>query len=124
MSGSINKKEIIVDTNVLVYSVKQGIDIKFEIGKIPEISEIIILECVKNELFGLSRKNMYALLALKESRMLRNELSDGSGDNCIMRYAIEKKCAILTNDRKLILEAKKNDIAVFTISDGRKIKYA
>lgn len=124
MSESISNNEILVDTNALIYSVKNGINLKYEAGRISGISELTILECVKNELYGLSKKNMYALLALKEIDSHKTTPSEGSGDDCLIKYAFTKKCAIITNDRELIKIAKKNNLTVFTISEGRKLRYA
>ncbi len=124
MSELISNNEIVVDTNALIYSIKNGINLKYEAGRISGISELTILDCVKNELYGLSRKNMYALLALKEVDSNKTTPSEGSGDDCLIKYASARNCAIITNDRELIKIAKKNNLTVFTISEGRKLRYA
>ncbi|MHB1492491.1 MAG: type II toxin-antitoxin system VapC family toxin [Thermoplasmataceae archaeon] len=124
MSESTNNKEIVVDTNALIYSIKHGVNLKYEAGKISESTQITILECVKSELTGLSRRNMYALLALKEIEPLKAVPSEGEGDECVLKYALRKQCPIITNDRGLIAIAKEKNLTVLTISGGRKLRYA
>jgi hypothetical protein len=124
LSESTSDKEIVVDTNALIYSIKHSVNLKYEAGKISGITQITILECVKSELVGLSKRNMYALLALKEIEPLKAIPSEGGGDECVLKYALRKQCAIITNDRGLIAIAKEKNLTVFTISGGRKLRYA
>ncbi|KQB33935.1 MULTISPECIES: PIN domain-containing protein [Acidiplasma] len=116
------KETLITDTNSLIYSIKNRLDIRNAILNLPVAFEILIPECVIDELKGLSRTYWYAGAALKYSEYFNVIRSSGRGDDCILKTAEALNCYVLTNDRGLIQRLRSKNIRVLIFSQGKTIK--
>ncbi|MCS3922367.1 rRNA-processing protein FCF1 [Methanococcus voltae PS] len=106
----LKKYSILLDTNFLIYSFKQGINITYELERvIPVNGEIIILKCVIDELNKLKKelkgKEKLAInLALKlVSRYKIVDYYEGKyADEMIVNYIKNhENCIVGTNDKIL-----------------------
>ncbi len=96
-----NFMKILLDTNFLMLPPQFGIDIYKELSG----HEIATLKNCMDELEKLSRANKKAALALQlagnhDIEILKAE--KGHADKAILEYAKAHKCAVGTNDAKLI----------------------
>ncbi len=114
---------VVPDTNSLIYAIKQRIDVRNLVESIGISGSIIILGCVREELFGLKESNRDALAALKFSERFEQSVSEGSGDDCIYSYAVASGAIVLTNDRNLILRLKSAGLRVLSVTGGRRIHF-
>ncbi|MGP6207148.1 PIN domain-containing protein [Cuniculiplasma sp. SKW3] len=114
---------VIPDTNILIYSVKQRIDLKWELGKKLGRFRMILLSCVRKELEGLSRSINEASIALTIYGNTEVVMADGTGDECLERECARLRGIMVTNDRNLAERAKKNGISVLNIRDGRSLEW-
>ena len=112
---------IIVDTNSLIYAIRNRVDIRAQLLEFPEISKILIPQCVLNELVGLSTRLPEASGALKMASKFEVVDSQGSGDDCILNIALTSGAAILTNDRELTERARSKGIRTFSIRGKSRI---
>ncbi len=96
--------DIFVDTNSLIYAIRNRVDIRAQLLEFPEIRKILIPQCVLDELVGLSTHLPEASGALKMASKFQIVESEGSGDDCILNIALAYGAAILTNDRELTAE--------------------
>ncbi|MEM0157025.1 MAG: hypothetical protein QXN26_03040 [Thermoplasmataceae archaeon] len=112
---------IIIDTNSLIYAIRNRVDIRSQLLSFPEISSIMIPQCVLNELSGLSSRIPEASGALKMAANFEHVDSEGSGDECVLNAAIARKAAILTNDRELRDRARAKGIRTFSIRGKNRI---
>jgi len=105
---------VVPDTNFLIYSVKHGINIDYELDRLFNIYKVIILKCVREELEKLRErlkgKDRYSvLLLLSLIRTYEEERENIPGkytDEIILNYALkcreeEKKVVVCTNDKEL-----------------------
>ncbi len=114
-------QKLLLDTNSLMYSIKNKIDIRTALLSIPMTFKIIVPKCVIDELVGLSKTFWYASAALEYSKNFDIIESNGIGDDCILNMAISMKCFVLTNDRGLINRLRSKNIRILMISQGKSI---
>ncbi len=114
-------QKLLLDTNSLMYSIKNKMDIRMALLSIPLTFEILIPKCVIDELAGLSKTYWYARAALEYGKNFNIIESYGTGDNCILNMAIKLKCFVLTNDRGLINRLRSKNIKILMISNGKSI---
>ncbi len=112
---------IIVDTNVLIYSIKNRIDIEEILLRKFRIKSIIVPDCVLRELEGLSSSVPFASGALKLAGRFDRTPSEGTGDTCILKLAIDKGFPVLTNDLGFLSILKKNGVGCLTVKNNRDI---
>ncbi len=112
-------ENLILDTNALIYAIKNKIDIKIEITKLVQTFKIFIPECVIDELNGLSKGNWYAKAALKYADNFNIIPSYGKADNCIHLMAKKLNAYVMTNDRGLIKILKNDNIKIIIISNKK-----
>lgn len=112
-----HRKEIavIVDTNTLIYSIKNKIDLKEKILDATQANRILVPECVLRELQGLSKSNYYAKAALLLADRFEKIESEGTGDECIIHCAEKIGGVVLTNDRELSSRIKEKGLRVLAI---------
>ena len=116
-------EKVLLDTNSLIYAIRNRIDIEFELkGVTPQILPAVP-ECVIAELRGLSTTKWYAKAALQYSKKFDLVHSEGEGDFCIMMTAIHMNAAVLTNDRQFLKKLKNRGIRCMTLSGGHKIQF-
>jgi rRNA-processing protein FCF1 len=113
--------DIFVDTNSLIYAIRNRVDIRAQLLEFPEIRKILIPQCVLDELVGLSTHLPEASGALKMASKFQIVESEGSGDDCILNIALAYGAAILTNDRELTERARSNGIRTFSIRGKSRI---
>ena len=125
VTGRSNKRMssgvIFVDTNSLIYAIRNRVDIRAQLLEFPEIRKILIPKCVLDELVGLSTRLPEASGALKMASKFEIVESEGSGDDCILNIALAYEAAILTNDRELTERARSNGIRTFSIRGKSRI---
>lgn len=112
---------IIIDTNSLIYALKNKVDIRSQLLLFPEISVLYVTDCTIAELQGLSSRVPFASGALKLALTFPQLHGSGRGDDCILDAASASGSAILTNDRLLLDRARSAGIRTYSIHGGRKI---
>ncbi len=116
-------RTVVPDTNTLIYSVKQHIDLEWEISRVIGSHRTILLKCVKNELEGLSLKIKEASMAIKIFSSLEVKESYGSGDECLEKTCLENDFVLITNDRMLAKKVIEKGGKVLNLRDGRNLKW-
>ncbi len=116
-------ENLILDTNALIYAIKNKIDIKIEITKLVQTFKILIPECVIYELNGLSKSNFYAKAALKYANNFNIIKSEGKGDECVHLMAKKLNAYVMTNDRGLIKILKNDEIKVIIIDNKKSFHF-
>ncbi len=111
----------LADTNILIYSVQNNIDIVSE-AKGNGFS-LVTSSCVMEELKKLSFKNIHARISLNVFSSLETVEGSGTGDDCILNLCRDKGFALISNDRVLSRRAMELGIKVMNIEDGRKITW-
>lgn len=116
----MESKTIIIDSNAAIYTIKFRIDI---LGQLTSLGfrKVVVPDCVIRELEGLTGDIAEAKAALSIISDLERIPSTDPCDFSIIRAAKENKFSILTNDREVITEAKKNNVKAFTIKRKRII---
>lgn len=114
---------VVLDTNSLIYSIKNRVDIENQLLAFPGINKIVVPMCVVAELTGLSNENNFARGALRLSARFEVIDSEGSGDECILETAKRHNAIVLTNDRNLISRLKKEKIRVISIRGSRRLDF-
>jgi len=114
--------KIILDTNILIYAIKQKIDLVSQIkGRHGQSAEIIVPNLVKEELENLKtsakkgadkRAANLALQIIEFSNLKEIELC-GNTDNEIVKWAKQNKAVVATSDRELKQKLKRKGIPVF-----------
>jgi len=105
---------VVPDTNFLIYSIKHGINIDYELDRLFNRYKIVILKCVREELEklrerlrGKERYSVSLLLSLIRRYEEENENVPGRyTDEIILNYALKcmeegKKVVVCTNDKEL-----------------------
>ncbi len=114
---------ILLDTNALIYSIKNKIDLEGEIMYLTPRMKPVVPKCVAAELRGLGTTKWYAKAALRYSERFEHVDSDGEGDFCIMMTAMSMNAAVLTNDRRFLKVLKSKGIRCVTIADRHHIQF-
>lgn len=104
---------IILDTNALIYSVRQRIDLKRFLDE-----EIAVPSSAIKELEKLSKTNVDAGLALKLAERFRILDVDSTGDMGIIEAATKYGGNVVTNDRNLTSDLKRKNIRVTSVTRG------
>ncbi len=111
----------LADTNILIYSVRQKIDL---IGEVKSLSfNLVTSTCVMEELSKLSHRNAYAKIAKDVYSEIEVVHGEGLGDDCILDACSKNNLVLISNDRILCDRAMKKGIAVLNIEDGRKLTW-
>ena len=105
---------IVVDSNALIYSVRYKTDIGKQLSSIG-FSRIIVPDCVINELHGLSTRINEARAAVAIADRFEKAAVTGACDTAIIGLAQSMKCALLTNDREMIMTAKEKLLKVYSL---------
>lgn len=121
-SGMASK--VILDTNSLIYSLKQKADLRNLLFEIPEIAGIVVPKCVLRELEHMSSDVMYARGALTLASKFPMVEGEGPADDCILDLAVKNKYFILTNDRGLLDRAKKAGVRTLSFKRSRLIEFS
>ncbi|AAT43555.1 type II toxin-antitoxin system VapC family toxin [Picrophilus oshimae] len=116
-------ENLIIDTNALIYSIKNKIDIREKLLYLPYTFNIYVPECVISELRGLSRSHWYAKAALQLGLKFNLLRSQGRGDDCILEMAMKINAFVLTNDRGLISRLRDHGIKILIISGEKRIHF-
>ncbi len=116
-------ENLIIDTNALIYSIKNKIDITEKLLYLPYTFNVYVPECVVSELKGLSKTHWYAKAALQIAFKFDILKSHGKGDDCILEMAKEINAFVLTNDRGLISRLKNCNIKILIISGEKRIHF-
>jgi len=122
--------KIILDTNVLIYSSRKGIDIKKAVKNLdipkPEIlvPTVVVkeLESIKNSAKKRSDKDA-TKLALKIIERLKFKVKDigkGHADQVIGSWAQKNKAVVVTNDAEFSLRLKELGVTIYSL---RQRKY-
>lgn len=116
-------ERVILDTNSLIYAIKNKIDIEYELkGIIPPVLPAIP-ECVIVELQGLGTSRWYARAALEYSKRFEYVHSSGEGDFCVMMTAIHMNASVLTNDRQFLKKLKSRGVRCMTLTGSHRIQF-
>lgn len=113
--------KVLLDTNFLMLPAQRRVDIYRELkGKL-----VTLKSCVREleELAeGRGRAAIQARVALELAKgKVRIVDAKGSADKVILSYAAGKKCAVATNDRKLIKSLKRHGVKIIRLRQGKFI---
>ena len=120
-SGSGSK--VLLDTNSLIYSLKQRVNLRDILLQIPEVSGISIPRCVIQELEKMADSVNYARGALELAKTFQTVEGTGPADDCILEIASREGYIILTNDRELAGRAKKSGIRILSFRQSKRIDF-
>ena len=81
MKNDDSAKKVVLDTNSLVYAVKTHVDLRDQVTYLVGKCEIIVPQCVIDELRGLSSGNVNARTALGIVKRFITIESEGKGDD-------------------------------------------
>ena len=116
-----SSKIALADTNILIYSVIQKIDL---IGEVKSLGfNLVTSKCVMEELAKLSDRNMSARIAMNVYSDVEVIGGNGVGDDCILDACARNKLILISNDRMLCERAMKKGISVLNMEDGRKLTW-
>lgn len=121
-SGVASK--VILDTNSLIYSLKQKADIRDLLFKLTEVSGVVVPRCVLHELESMSGEVMFARGALALASRFPPIEGDGPADDCILELAMENRYFILTNDRELLRRARKEGVRTLSFRGRKRIEFS
>ena len=114
--------KVLLDTNFLLMPNQFGVDIYAYL----KFYEIFTLSSCVSELKQLSRKKnkdaLAAKIALKlieQNKVEIMSLEEKNTDKAILDYAVEKKCAVGTNDKELIKALKKQSIKIIRLRQSK-----
>jgi len=121
--------KILVDTNVLVYSAKNGFDLFSELKNFGA-TNILIPKKVVEELDQLSknaskgsdkRAAKLAMQIINYSEIKLIEIDSGHTDDAIISYSKKNNNIVLTNDSDLKKRLTAENIKVLTLSNNKKL---
>ncbi len=121
-SGLASK--VLIDTNSLIYSIENRVNLKDLLQEVPEVNGILVPECVHRELQAMSGNRKYARGALELSEKFDRIPGEGYADDCIIEIAVRGHYFILSNDRALQKRAKEAGIRTLVLRGNRKVEFA
>ena len=119
--------KIVFDTNFLMLPAQLGVNI-FKLVKDEYLNpEIIILDCVLEELKNIAKSNKEAKLALSILESNKHSfVNNGSNkrliDNKILDYCISNSCLLATQDKVLKEKALKKRVRVLILTQKSFLK--
>lgn len=95
--------DIILDTNILMSIFQVKINLESELDRLLGKYRIVVPSSVRLELENLSKKHRIAKTALKFSERYKVINVDKTGDEALIKIALERKKSVIiaTNDREL-----------------------
>lgn len=117
---SIRATKVILDTNSLLLPFQKNVNIEAELFEILGNYEIIVLSSVIDELKNLAKGNWHAKTALELAKRYKILDVEEKGDFAIIFAAKNINAVVVTNDKKLRRELRKNGICVIT-SRGHRL---
>lgn len=115
--------KVLIDTNSLIYSIENRIDLKSLLQGMPEIRGILVPECVHRELQAMAGKRKFASGALELSEKFDRIPGEGYADDCLIEIAGREGYFLLTNDRVLISRARNSGIRALAIKGNRRVEF-
>ena len=121
--------KILVDTNVLIYSAKNGFDLFSELKQFGA-SDILIPKKVVEELEQVSKTASkgsdkkaakLAIQIINYSGLKLIELDSGHTDDAIISYSKLNNNLVLTNDSELKKRLTAENIKILTLSNNKKL---
>jgi len=107
---------IILDTNALIYSVKQRVNLENFLDE-----EIAVPTSALRELKSLSRADSDARLALKVAERYKVLEVSSQGDEGVIEAAVKYNGKVVTNDRALQQQLKEKGIRVTSVT-GKMVR--
>ena len=123
MKNDDSAKKVVLDTNSLIYAVKSHVDLWDEITYLVGKCEIIVPQCVIDELRGLSSGNVNARTAIGIVQRFISVKSEGKGDVCVFNTAVELGAYVVTNDRNLAMKLHGKSIRCLMFTSKKKLAY-
>ncbi len=112
-------KVILPDTNIILWTFKNGPDFREEIGRIAPDYSIMIPTCIIDELEKLDTKESRAALRLCES-VENIDIGSGYADDLLVSAA-EEGYLIATNDIEILNKLKSKRINALRIREKTKL---
>ncbi len=116
--------KVILDTNSLIYSLKNKADLSDLLYKLTEVSGIVVPKCVIMELERMSGDVIYARGALDLASRFQSIEGEGPADDCILDLAAKNMYFILTNDRELLKRARGEGIRTLSFKGRKRIDFS
>ncbi len=111
-------QKVVLDTNALLMAFQFEINIEVELERLLGSYEILIPSAVITELNCICSQEARAALSLA-ARYSEVE-SHGMGDHAILRAAVAMDAVLVTNDKRLIKQAKERGLRIIRL---RQRKY-
>lgn len=115
--------KVLLDSNSLIYALEQRSDLREILSQIPEVTGILVPNCVLAELRSMSGDVKYAAGALKLAHTFQTIEGEGVADDCLLELAGRHNFFILTNDRGLLKRARIQGIGTLTFKQKRRIEF-
>lgn len=104
--------EVLLDTNALLMLFQFKINLERELDRLLGRYEILVPECVLEELKKLSLKSLLARGALRFAERYKKIKAYGKVDLAILELAKKRKRAVITNDRELRMRLRASKLPV------------
>ena len=115
----LSMKRIVLDTDFILYAIKNRIDIKAELEKICDFSfEICVLDRTFDELEGKPNYELAKAL-IKDFKVIETS-KDRPVDDLVLEL---ENIIVATQDRKLKEKLKKRDIGVITTRQRKFLRF-
>ena len=115
MSPAVQKDMVLLDTNALTAPFVFHIDIQNEIRRLLGNIRVVVPYAVITELQELKEKEPNAKTALEYAGRFETIETPRTGDEAVLRCALENNAYVFTNDRALIRRLKDNKVPVLLV---------
>ncbi|MGB1586344.1 MAG: PIN domain-containing protein [Thermoplasmatota archaeon] len=107
---------LVVDTNALLLPFRDGTDLQGEVERLLGAVTWVVPSCVLDELNVLAEGNgkdaRAAKMALQLATSWQHEATSLPGDDGVLEVATRLGAAVLTDDKRLVAEAKQRGLRV------------
>ena len=107
--------QVVADTNALLLPFQTRINIDIELQRLVGDHELVIPKAIIGELRKLASENREAKAALGYALTKQSMDTIKHGDEAVLELAIQLKTIIISNDKELILKARKLNIRIIRL---------
>ena len=115
MSPAVQKDMVLLDTNALTAPFVFHIDIEKEVRRLLGNIRIVVPYAAITELEELKEKEQNAKAALEYAGRFETIKTPRTGDEAVLRCALENNAYVFTNDKGLIRRLKENKVPVLLV---------
>ncbi len=114
---------VVADTNGLMGPFQFGFNLDEELGRLLEDYEVVVPTPVVRELELLAGRSREAKAALELVGRWERVESEHRPDEAVVRVAMERAGAILTNDREIIARCRELGVPVIRVRGGTRLEF-